>query len=189
MMNVYLNFVAVTLDVKDAFLMSPRPGESSSSYDVCRVRVRGQPHHSGSTCSQEHVQSYGVQQDPVQTLLFIPKKLYLTVHVDDVFMVGRADWVKEFVNYLKEKKSWNVEEMGPFMTGDKFYCLKGGFSLRMRYCDVRCDQKQYDCFEKDVDFLEVLQEDNFWIPTSQREMSHLCFQEETSASSEASRAG
>ena len=64
------------------------------------------------------------------------------MHVDDVFIVGREDKVRDLVRYFKEEKQWNVEEKGPFSEGDKFFYLGS---------DIRCDRKQYDSFEKDMD--------------------------------------
>ena len=90
-----------------------------------------------------------MKQDLMQpTLLFIPGLLYLTVHVDDVFIVGREDKVRHFVQHLKDDKKWNVEEKGPFRQGSKFHYLKRQFNLGSNHCDVRCDRKQYDSFEK-----------------------------------------
>ena len=95
---------------------------------------------------------FGMQQDLMQsTLMLVKDLLYLTVHVDDVFMVGREDKVRELIQYFKEEKKWNVEEKGPFRQGDKFFYLKRQFNLGMRHCDIRCDRKQYDSFEKEVD--------------------------------------
>ena len=44
-----------------------------------------------------------------------------------------------------------MEEKGPFKPGERFHYLKREFTLRPHHCDVRCDRKQYDSFEKDVD--------------------------------------
>ena len=85
------------------------------------------------------------------TLMFIKHLIYLTVHVDDVFIVGREDKVRDLVRYFKEEKQWNVEEKGPFSHGDKFFYLKRQFNLGRTHCDIRCDRKQYDSFEKDMD--------------------------------------
>ena len=46
--------------------------------------------------------------------MFIRHLIYLKVNVDDVFIVGREDKVRDFVRYFKEEKQWNVEEKGPF---------------------------------------------------------------------------
>ena len=159
-LNVYVGFSVMTLDVKGAFLMSPQPAKERAY-----VRVNGRIfkllrclpgqrtaasqwfQHFAGACIE-----FGMKQDPMQpTLLYIPGELYLTVHVDDVFMVGITQRLRGFVNYLKEKKSWNVEEKGPFKPGERFHYLKREFTLRPHHCDERCDRKQYDGLEKDVD--------------------------------------
>ena len=65
--------------------------------------------------------------------------------------MGREDKVRHFVQHLKEDKKWNVEEKGPFRQGSKFHYLKRQFNLGSNHCDVRCDRKQYDSLEKEVD--------------------------------------
>ena len=46
------------------------------------------------------------------TLFMKDVEIYITVHVDDVFMVGKETALKNFVKYLQEKMKWNVEEKG-----------------------------------------------------------------------------
>ena len=70
------------------------------------------------------------------TLMFIRHLIYLTVHVDNVFIVGREDKVRDLVRYFKEEKEWNVEEKGPFGQGDKFFYLKRQFNLGRSHCDI-----------------------------------------------------
>ena len=94
---------------------------------------------------------FGMSQDAMQpTLMMMPGQLYLTVHVDDVFMVGTEEKLQQFVNYLKKEKEWTVEEKGPFPPGSKFHYLKRQFDWWKRSCTIRCDHKQYDNLEKDV---------------------------------------
>ena len=148
-LNVYGGFSVMTLDVKDAFLMSPQPAEERAY-----VRVNGRIFKllrclpGQRTAASQWFQQFagaciefGMKQDPMQpTLLYIPEELYLTVRVDDVFMVGITQRLRDFVNYLKERRgtiqTWRIPEEGV---------------LRPHHCDVRCDRKQYDSFEKDVD--------------------------------------
>lgn len=70
--------------------------------------------------------------------------------MDDVFLVGSEERLKQFVSYLKQEKGWTVEEKGPFRAGDKFHHLKRQFDWWRRSCTIRCDHKQYDNLEKDV---------------------------------------
>ena len=146
-------------DIKDAFLMAPQPTD-----EVAFVRVNdrifrllrclpGQRTAASQwfqlfarTCLQ-----FGMVQDMMQpTLMMLAKELYVTVHVDDVFMVGTEEKLLEFVAYLKKEMDWNVEEKGPFQAGDKFHYLKRQFDWWRKSCTIRCDHKQYDSLEKDV---------------------------------------
>ena len=56
---------------------------------------------------------FGLTQGVMQPTLFMKDvEIYITVHVDDVFMVGKETALKNFVKYLQEKMKWNVEEKG-----------------------------------------------------------------------------
>ena len=160
LLNVRSEFVVVTLDIKDAFLMAAQPANERAYiqieeriYQLLRC-LPGQRTAASqwfglfaSACRE-----FGMEQDLMQpTLMMMDSLLYLTVHVDDVFMVGREDKVRELIRYFKEEKQWNVEEKGPFRQGDKFFYLKRQFNLGRKHCDIRCDRKQYDSFEKEVD--------------------------------------
>ena len=85
------------------------------------------------------------------TLLMKPKEIYITVHVDDVFMVGKEKNLRAFVNHLKEKMKWSIEEKGPFRSGETFHYLKREFVMYNEWCDTRCDYKQYESLAKDMD--------------------------------------
>ena len=101
---------------------------------------------------------FGTQQDLMQpTLMLMNNLLYLTVHVDDVFMVGREDKVRELIQYFKEKKQWNVEEKGSLRQGDKFFYLKRQFNLGMRHCDETVRQLR----KGGRHLLQILQKDPF----------------------------
>ena len=160
LLNVRSEFVVVTLDIKDAFLMAAQPA-TEKAYVQIEDRIykllRCLPGQR-TAASQwfglfaSACRDFGMQQDLMQpTLMLMNNLLYLTVHVDDVFIVGRDDKVRELIQYFKEEKQWNVEEKGPFGQGDRFFYLKRQFNLGMRHRDIRCDRKQYDSFEKDVD--------------------------------------
>ena len=160
LLNVRSEFVVVTLDIKDAFRMAAQPAAENAYvqiddrvYKLLRC-LPGQRTAASQWFSlfASACRDFGMEQDLAQpTLMLLPNILYLTVHVDDVFMVGREDKVRELIQYFKEEKQWNVEEKGPFRQGDKFFYLKRQFNLGRRCCDIRCDRKQYDSFEKDVD--------------------------------------
>ena len=157
--NVFPHFKAMTLDIKDAFLMAPQPTD-----EVAFVRVNGRIFRllrclpGQRTAASQWFQlfartclQFGLVQDMMQpTLMMLAKELYVTVHVDDVFMVGTEEKLLQFVAYLKKEMEWNVEEKGPFQAGDKFHYLKRQFDWWRKSCTIRCDHKQYDSLEKDV---------------------------------------
>ena len=179
----------MTLDVKDAFLMSPQPAEERAY-----VRVNGRIfkllrclpgqrtaasqwfQHFAGACIE-----FGMKQDPMQpTLLYIPEELYLTVHVDDVFMVGIAQRIRDFVNYLKERKSWNVEEKGPFNPGERFHYLKREFTLIES--SMTALKRMWTCSQSSTGKPR-------WMQTSRRRTPHLHSKEEKSQGTEALLAG
>ena len=118
-LNVRREFVVVTLDIKDAVLMAAQPATENAYvqiddrvYKLLRC-LPGQrtaaPQWFNLFASARR--DFGMEQDLMQpTLMLIPNLLYLTVHVDDVFMIGREDKVRELIQY--------------FMEGDKFFYLK-----------------------------------------------------------------
>ena len=157
--NVFKSFMAMTLDIKDAFLVGEQPKEENAYVEpdgkVYRL-VRCLPGQ-GTAASQwfnlfaRARKDFGLTQDVMQPTLFMKDaEIYITVHVDDVFMVGKETVLKDFVKYLQEKMKWNVEEKGPFQMGERFHYLKREFKLLHDHCDVRCDYKQYESVAKDV---------------------------------------
>ena len=122
MLNVRREFVVVTLDINDAFLMAQQPLTENAFVQVddrifnllrCLPGQRtaaSQWFQLFATACREH----GLEQDSMQpTLMFIRHLIYLKVNVDDVFIVGREDKVRDLARYFEEKQ-WNVEEKGPF---------------------------------------------------------------------------
>ena len=119
----------MTLDIKDAFLMAAQPEEEKACVEVddkVYRLIRCLPGQ--RTAASQWFQlftgaakEFGMEQDIMQpTLLMIHKVIYITVHVDDVFMVGDEGALKQFVDFLKMKKRWNIEEKGPFLMGERF---------------------------------------------------------------------
>ena len=149
--NVFTNFKGI----KDAFLMAPQPAD-----EVAFVRVDGRifrllrclPLLPWFQLFARACMDFGMNQDSMQpTLMMMPGQLsYLTVRIDDVFMVGTEEKLQQVVNYLKKEKEWTVEEKGPFPPGSKFHYLKRQFDWWKRSCTIRCDHKQYDNLAKDV---------------------------------------
>ena len=55
-------------------------------------------------------------------------RLFLTIHVDDLLLVGDEQEVERFIKYM-EQKSWKVEKRGPLYQGTVSY-LKRGVTIR-----------------------------------------------------------
>ena len=85
------------------------------------------------------------------TLLMMEKEMYITVHVDDIFMVGNEATLKNFAQYMQKKKGWNIEVKGPFDMNEKFHYFKREFWPGTEGCDIRCGYKQYESLAKDTD--------------------------------------
>ena len=160
MINVFKHFRAMTLDIKDAFLMADQPAEERAF-----VELDGQIYRlikclpGQRTAASQWFQlfvgaakKFGLKQDAIQpTLLMMEKEMYITVHVDDIFMVGNEATLKSFVQYMQKKKGWNIEVKGPFNMNEKFHYLKREFWPGTEGCDIRCDYKQYESLAKDTD--------------------------------------
>ena len=118
------------MDVKDAFLMAKQPdGErnrtaAKSWYDLLK----------------EETLSLGGQADVMQPTLFKLEELLVSVHIDDLIMVGSKKASERYISYLREKAKWKIEVEGPFSkAGDEFSYLKRKYSLVADGCVVRAD--------------------------------------------------
>ena len=160
LLNVCANFTAVTLDIKDAFLMANQPFEERAYIKIDEKVFRLLRCLPGQrTAASQWFQMFSrackefkLEQDMMQPTLFMKQNtMYLTVHVDDVFMVGTPQILQEFVAFLEEKMKWKVEAKGPFAAGEKFLYLKRQFKITDEHCDIRCDRKQYYGLEKELD--------------------------------------
>ena len=141
----------MTLDIKDAFdikkayvdvdnviykLVKCLPGQRTAASQWFQLFAKT-------------AKEFGLEQDVMQpTLLMKTKEIYITMHVDDVFMVGKERSLKAFVDRLKEMIKWSVEEKGPFRAG---HYLMREFVLYSDWRDVRCDNKQCEISTKDMD--------------------------------------
>ena len=160
LLNVCAGFVAMTLDIKDAFLMADQPVEEKAFIKIDEkvfrlLRCLPGQRTAASQWFQNFSQAckeFKLEQDVMQPTLFLRQgNMYLTVHVDDVFMVGTPQILQEFVMFLKNVKKWKVEAKGPFTAGEKFLYLKRQFKITDDHCDIRCDRKQYYGLEKELD--------------------------------------
>ena len=160
LLNVCAGFVAMTLDIKDAFLMADQPVEEKAFIKIGEkvfrlLRCLPGQRTAASQWFQLFSQAFKefkLEQDMMQPTLFLRQgNMYLTVRVDDVFMVGTPQILQEFVMFLKNVKKWKVEAKGPFTAGEKFLYLKRQFKITEDHCDIRCDRKQYYGLEKELD--------------------------------------
>ena len=160
MLNVFKHFRAMTLDIKDAFLMADQPADERAFVELDGqiyklIKCLPGQRTAASQWFQLFVgaaKKFGLEQDPMQpTLLMMQKEMYITVHVDDVFMVGNEAVLKNSAQYAQKKKGWNVEVEGPFGMNEKFHYLKREFWPGNEGCDIRCDYKQYESLAKDTD--------------------------------------
>ena len=160
LLNVCAGFMAMTLDIKDAFLMADQPVEEKAFIKIDEkvfrlLRCLPGQRTAASQWFQNFSQAckeFKLEQDVMQPTLFLRQgNMYLTVHVDDVFMVGTPQILQEFVMFLKNVKKWKVEAKGPFSAGEKFLYLKRQFKITDDHCDIRCDRKQYYGLEKELD--------------------------------------
>ena len=195
MLNVFKHVVAMTLDVKDAFLMAEQPAEERAF-----VVLDGQIYKfikclpGQRTAASEWFQlfvgaskKYGLEQDPMRpTLLMMKKEMYITMHVDDIFMVGNETALKGVVQYLQKKRGWNIEVKGPFNVNEKFHYLKREF-LGLEVKDVtsgvttsnmRALPNTPMCTRRHTGRLP-------WTRTSPRRMKVRCWKERTSQSTAA----
>ena len=120
MLNVFKHFTAMTLDIKDAFLMAAQPEEEKAYVEVDGKVYRLISQDNGrQQLFTGAAREFGMEQDIMQpTLLMIHKVIYITVRVDDVFMVGDEGALKQFVDFLKMKKKWRIDQSGPYLKRD-----------------------------------------------------------------------
>ena len=111
LLNICRKFVATTLHIKDAVLMADQPKEEKAYVDVDNVVFRLVKCLPGQrTAASQWFQLFartamelGLEQDIMQpTLLMKTKEIYITVHVDHVFMVGKEKSLRDFVNELRQ---------------------------------------------------------------------------------------
>ena len=157
MLNVYKSFMAMTLDVKDAFLMAMQPPAENAFVDLDGVIYKldrclpGQRTAASQWFNlfKDTCVEFGMTADAMQpTLMKLDGELYLTVHVDDVMMVGEEKTMLKFVDHLKGKK-WNLEVKGPYgRVNDRMSYLKRQFQFNEHGCSIRCDYKHYEILSK-----------------------------------------
>ena len=162
MMNVMKDFQVMVLDVKDAFLMASQPEQEKAYIELDGELYKlikclpGQRTAASQWFSlfKDSSEEFGLEADVMQpTFMKKENELLLTVHVDDVLLIGLPPVMEKYVKFLKEKKGWNinVEAKGPFTTGDKFNYLKRQFDIRDEGVALSCDAKHYEVLADQMD--------------------------------------
>ena len=136
------------MDVKDAFLMAKQPDSERNAIEYRGMKYRLDrclPGQRTATKSwydllKEETLSLGGQADVMQPTLFKLEELLVSVHADDLIMVGSRKASERYIRYLREKAKWKIEVEGPFSkAGDEFSYLKRKYSLVADGCVVRAD--------------------------------------------------
>ena len=119
-------------DVKDAFLLMGRPAEIVTENGKYKLRrnLPGQRNAAAQWfkgfCAV--AKEYGMMQDVTQpaTMKNVKKPgsdegtMYLTIHVDDLLIVGEGSEVEKFIQFMPAK-TWQVEKRGPIYAGSFNY--------------------------------------------------------------------
>ena len=76
------------------------------------------------------VRALGGVADVMQPTLFKLKDLLISVHVDDLFLLGSKTAMDNFFDYLETKAGWKMDIEGPFKNiDDEFMYLKRKYSI------------------------------------------------------------
>ena len=150
-------------DIKDAFLMVDQPEDEKAT-----VTRRGVTYKLGkvlpgqrTAASQwflsfkKKAEDYGMETDVMQPSLMRRKvaehggtgRLYLTIHVDDLFLVGDEGEAERFFDYLKTF-GWKLESQGPMEIDEKFEYLKRKMRLTENGVIIRPDGAHIDDMAK-----------------------------------------
>ena len=160
MVNVMKTFQVMVLDVKDAFLMAMQPEQEKAYIDLDGELYKlikclpGQRTAASQWFNlfRSSSEEFGLEADVMQpTFMKKGKEMILTVHVDDVLLIGLPPVMEKYVKFLKEKKGWNIEAKGPFTIGEKFNYLKRQFDIREEGVVISCDTKHYEVLGDQMD--------------------------------------
>ena len=146
-----------TLDVKDAFLLMDQPEDEKAmivtengTYRLKRS-LPGQRNAAAQWFKGfcKVAKEFGLVQDVMQpTMMKKPDgpnemnengKLYLTIHVDDLLLIGHEAEVEKFIKYM-DTKGWKTEKRGPLYSGS-FNYLKREMELIDRGITIRPDKQ------------------------------------------------
>ena len=141
------------LDVKDAFLLTDQPEDEKAivmtPHDKYRLR-RNLPGQRNAAAQWPHgfcraAKEYGLVMDKMQPTFMkketniVGKRLLLTIHVDDLMVIGDPEEVTSFIKFLEGKK-WKLEKKGPIRHG-VFEYLKRQMEVTENGITVRADSE------------------------------------------------
>ena len=153
MLNVCVNWVITLVDVKDAFLMAEQPEEEKNAIkykDKLYGLIKCLPgQRTAAKCWYDLfkgvVMKYGGKMNPLQPTLFKLDGLLISVHVDDLIMLGSPEASSKFLQFLQEEQKWKLDIEGPFhQIGDEFVYLKRKYSICHDGVVIRPDQKHIE---------------------------------------------
>ena len=90
------------------------------------------------------VRALGGVADVMQPTLFKLKDLVISVHVDDLLLLGSKTAMNNFIDYLKTKAGWKMDIEGPFKNIDEFMYLKRKYSITQDGIIVRPDPRRIE---------------------------------------------
>ena len=146
-----------TLDVKDAFLLMDQPEDEKALAVTANGTYRLKRNLPGQRNAAAQwfkgfckvATEFGLVQDTMQpTMMKKPEapegsdtggKLYLTIHVDDLLLVGDEPEVEKFISHM-ERKGWKTEKRGPLYMGSFSY-LKREMELIEKGITIRPDKQ------------------------------------------------
>ena len=118
MLNVHVTRLITMVDVKDAFMMAEQPSDEKNAIrfkDKLFGLIRCLPgQRTAAKCWYDVfkgvVTRYGGTTNPLQPTLFKLKDLFISVHVDDLMMLGSPTATKNFL------EQWKLDIEGPLQS-------------------------------------------------------------------------
>ena len=167
---VITGYALYTLDVKNAFFLMDQPADEKAMIITENGKYRLKKNLPGQRNAAAQwfkgfcmvAKEFGLEQDVMQpTMMRSSKKgegdskrsLYLTIHVDDLLLVGVEEEVECFIKFM-ENKSWKVEKLGPLYTGS-FQYLKRSMEIVESGITIRPDQEHIKELAKVTNVMKV----------------------------------
>ena len=152
-----------TLDVKDAFLLMDQPADEKAMIVTNNGKYKLKKNLPGQRNAAAQwfkgfcavARDYGMVQDVMQPTMMKKNqkahdegggRLFLTIHVDDLLLIGDEEEVERFISYM-EQKSWKVEKRGPLYQGNFSY-LKRNMEMIENGIVIRPDKEHIKALAK-----------------------------------------